>query len=207
MNGRRDAKSVIGPSDGGSTSLSLLFRLKANDAEAWERLVLLYAPLVYHWCHRFNLPAQDAADVFQEVFQSVAAKISAFRKEQPSDSFRGWLRIITQNKIYDHYRRLGREPQAAGGTEANLRFAQVPVAPDDEEIDDETPAYQQVMHRALEIIRCEFAPRTWQAFWRVTVDGQSPAEVGQELKMSPGNVRVAKSRVLHRLRQELGELM
>jgi RNA polymerase sigma-70 factor, ECF subfamily len=202
-----DANSTTSRSEGGSTSLSLLFRLKANDAEAWERLVLLYAPLVYHWCHKFSLPAQDAADVFQDVFQSVALKISAFRKEQPGDSFRGWLRIITQNKIYDHYRRAGREPQAAGGTEANLRFAQVPVAQDGEELGDEKQAYQQVMHRALEMIRGEFAPRTWQAFWRVTVDGQLPADVGQELKMTPGNVRVAKSRVLHRLRQELGELL
>jgi DNA-directed RNA polymerase specialized sigma24 family protein len=31
--------------------------------------------------------------------------------------------------------------------------------------------------------------------------------VAEELKMQPGTVRVAKSRVLQRLRQELGELL
>jgi RNA polymerase sigma-70 factor (ECF subfamily) len=153
------------------------------------------------------VPDQDAADVFQEVFQSVAAKIATFRKERPGDSFRAWLRVITRNKIYDHYRRVGREPQATGGTEANLRLAQLPVAEADDSDEAERRAHQQLMHRALDLIRCEFAPRTWQAFWRVTVDGQRPVDVAQELDMQPGTVRVAKSRVLSRLRNELGELL
>ena len=38
------------------------------------------------------------------------------------------------------------------------------------------------------------------------VDGKLPAEVAEELAMSPGAVRVAKSRVLKRLREELGGL-
>ena len=39
----------------GSTSRSLLIRARANDAEAWDRLVALYAPLVMHWCRRWQL--------------------------------------------------------------------------------------------------------------------------------------------------------
>ena len=61
--------------------------------------------------------------------------------------------------------------------------------------------------RALEMIRGEFEERTWAAFWRTTVEGQAPKDVGLSLSMSPGAVRVAKSRVLHRLREELGDLM
>jgi DNA-binding CsgD family transcriptional regulator len=36
--------------------------------------------------------------------------------------------------------------------------------------------------------------------------GKTAQEVARELSMQPGTVRVAKSRVLHRLRKELGEL-
>lgn len=205
MSRPHEAQSTTGPPEDDATSLSLLVRLKANDAAAWERLVLLYAPLVYYWCRKLDLPDQDAADVFQDVFQSVAAKIGNFRKERPGDTFRGWLRIITHNKIYDHYRRLGREPRAAGGTEANFRLSQLPAHDESEYLGEEKQAYQQLMHRALELIRCEFTPRTWQAFWRVVVDGQRPVDVAEELAMRPGTVRVAKSRVLQRLRQELGE--
>lgn len=203
-----DIQPVKGPSESDATSLSLLYRLKANEAAAWDRLVLLYAPLVYHWCRKLELPEQDAADIFQDVFQSLASKISTFRKEQPGDTFRGWLRTITHNKVYDHFRKQGREPQAAGGTEANIRFSQLEsLDRTTNSDDDEEQAYQQLVRRALELIREDFTPRTWQAFWRVTVDGQRPVDIAEELKMRPGAVRVAKSRVLQRLRQELGELL
>ena len=61
--------------------------------------------------------------------------------------------------------------------------------------------------RALDLIRGEFEERTWAAFWRTAVEGRAAKDVAAELTMSPGAVRVAKSRVLHRLRQELGDLM
>ena len=48
-----------------------------------------------------GLREDDAADVFQEVFQSVAAHLSAFRRDRSGDTFRGWLRTITRNKVND----------------------------------------------------------------------------------------------------------
>src|SRR5207249_1709645 len=101
-----------------STSRSLLQRVQANEPAAWDRLVSLYGPLVCHWCRRMGLPAQEIADVFQEVFQAVAAHLNRFHRDRPADTFRGWLRTITKNKVRDHYRRRRHEPQAAGGTEA-----------------------------------------------------------------------------------------
>src|SRR4051812_43084854 len=72
---------------GGATSLSLLERVRGNQAGAWERLVDLYAPLVYHWCRRAGLSADDAADVFQEVFRAVTAHIAEFRRDRAGDTF------------------------------------------------------------------------------------------------------------------------
>ena len=194
------------PSSG--TPRSLLERVKADDAASWDRLVRLYAPLVFHWCRRWELQEQDAADIFQEVFQAVATHIAGFRKEKAGDTFRGWLRTITRNKVHDHFRRLGREPGGVGGTDAQRRLAQVPAPP---EPDDggaaEVEAERGLFRRALELIRGEFEERTWRAFWRTAVDGQAPKDVGPELGMSPGAVRVAKSRVLQRLREELGDLL
>jgi RNA polymerase sigma-70 factor, ECF subfamily len=191
-----------------ATSRSLLERVRANDASAWEQLVRLYAPLVLHWCRRWGLQNQDCADVFQEVFQAVAAHIASFRREREGDTFRGWLRTITQSKVCDHFRRRGREPDGVGGTDAQRRMAQVP-APDSSEEDSaaEQTAEGRVVHQVLGLIRGEFEERTWQAFWRTAVEGQSAPEVAAALAMSPGAVRVAKSRVLHRLREELGDLM
>src|SRR5262245_9179854 len=89
----------------GATSRTLLERVRAGEATAWQQLVNLYSPLVLRCCRRWDLQDQDVADVFQEVFQAVALHIGSFRKEKPGDTFRGWLRTITRNKVYDHFRR------------------------------------------------------------------------------------------------------
>jgi len=190
-----------------STSRSLLHDLRANNPGAWNRLVHLYSPLVWQWCRKMQVPAQDIADVFQEVFQAVAGHLDRFRSDRPGDTFRGWLRTITQNKIHDHFRRRQHEPQAAGGTEAKAWWSRVAEAPDSEMETVESSAEDNLLfHRALEMIEGEFEPSTWRAFWRVVVDGQSPHDVASELGTSAGAVRVAKCRVLHRLRQELGDV-
>ena len=95
--------SQINPAPG-STSSGLLHRVKAGQAEAWGRLIDIYAPLIYDWCRHSGLQSQDAADVGQEVFATVARRIAEFRKEQPTSSFRGWLWTVTRNKIRDHFR-------------------------------------------------------------------------------------------------------
>src|SRR5262249_7352161 len=48
---------------GNLTSLSLLDRVKADDPQAWQRLVGLYTPLVCHWCARWQVTGTDADDV------------------------------------------------------------------------------------------------------------------------------------------------
>lgn len=88
-----------GPSSSGATSRTLIARVKADDPAAWERLVVLYGPLVYRWCRHRDLPEQETADVFQNVFQALAQHIAGFRKEKEGDTFRGWLRRITDNKV------------------------------------------------------------------------------------------------------------
>jgi RNA polymerase sigma-70 factor (ECF subfamily) len=189
-----------------STSRSLLARAGANDPAAWDRLIALYAPLVWSWCRKMHLPHQDTADVFQEVFQAVATHLPRFHKSEPGDTFRGWLRTITRNKVRDYFRRRRREPAATGGTDAQQQWSQVPEAAWDDEMLRPDAGDQQLFQRALRLIQCEFEERSWQAFWRVVVDGRSPQEVAAELAMSAGAVRVAKCRVLHRLRQELGDV-
>ncbi|MGH7201038.1 MAG: RNA polymerase sigma factor, partial [Planctomycetaceae bacterium] len=208
MNVRGTTMNAGRSRQGGSTSRSLLARLKENEPDAWERLVRLYAPLVVHWCRTLHLPEQDVADVLQDVFQSVALHIGGFRKERTQDTLRGWLRTITRNKVRDHFRRQRREPTAAGGSGAQWWFSQVPIAHPHPDAEDatESAVESDLYRRALDLIRSEFEERTWRAFWRVVVDGLTPKEVGEELSMRPGTVRVAKARVLHRLRQELGDL-
>lgn len=200
------------PGSGGSTSRSLLADARLADPAAWERLARLYAPLVAFWCQRWGVPGQDVADVLQDVFSSVARHLDDFRKDRPGDTFRGWLITIARNKTRDYFRRRAHEPTAAGGTEASMRFQQVVDGHPAEDADGagSDPASgaiaSDLLRRALESIRGEFHERTWRAFWGVVVEGRAAADVAADLDMRPGAVRVSKSRVLLRLRRELGDI-
>jgi len=192
-----------------STSRSLLADARLANPAAWERLVRIYAPLVASWCRRWNVPEQDLVDLVQEVFISVSSHLNRFRKERPADTFRGWLFTIARNKMRDHLRRRANEPSAVGGSEATQQLQQILDPPHiDREFENitDTVLMDGLLLTALELIRGEFQENTWQAFWGVVVDGRSAADVAADLNMKPGAVRVAKSRVLLRLRRELGDV-
>jgi RNA polymerase sigma-70 factor (ECF subfamily) len=65
----------------------------------------------------------------------------------------------------------------------------------------------QLYRQAVEQVRGEFEERTWHMFWRTVIEGRSTAAVAEELSTTPAAVRQAKSRVLRRLKQEMGELL
>ena len=184
-----------------STSSGLIERVRQQEPVAWQRLVRLYGPLVYSWCRRFGVPQTDAADVFQEVFRAVHSHIADFRRDEPGHAFRGWLWTITRNKIRDHFRRAAKRPQAAGGTRAMMQL--LGWAEDASSVFGEAPPSSSIL-AGMEIVQAEFEERTWQAFWRTTVDGMPTAQVAEELGISVNAVRLAKSRVLRRLREQLG---
>lgn len=192
----------------GSTSASLIARIRRHDGEAWRRLIESYGPLVYGWARQAGLQSSDAADVMQETFRSVAKSIDVFERNAPGDSFRGWLWTITRNKIRDHFRRLDKRREAHG-TPVELLLQQIPEQPPDElgssaAIDG---ASVRLVRAAVDEVKGEFETRTWQAFWQVTVEEQSAAEAAASLNMSVGALYVAKSRVLRRLREVLSGLL
>ena len=188
----------------GSTSTGLLLGVKAHDGEAWKRFVRLYGPLIAFWIQRTGLQPADAGDVLQEVLHAVARGINRFEKD--GGTFRGWLRTITRSKVADHFRHAKGTAAGEGGSDAYERILnfQETVQVDDDE--SEANALRLFRLRALEMIRGEFEPKTWQAFWRVTVDGQLAADVAADLDVTPSSVRLSKSRVLRRLREELGQI-
>lgn len=69
---------------------------------------------------------------------------------------------------------------------------------------------QHDLHVAKQLmaqVEPDFAPQTWTAFKRVTIDGRRADSVAAELGVSLNAVFIAKSRVLRRLRQEAAGLV
>ena len=184
------------------TSITLLERLRtSSDAEAWGRFVRIYTPFLFHWADRHGLQPSDAADLVQEVFAQLLKILPAFAYD-PQRSFRSWLFAIVGNK----WRELQRKRHALPVPHDSPPLATL-VSTNDASDFDETEYRSYVSGRALALIRQEFAPATWRAFWHVVVDGQPAEVVATELGLTRNAVYLARGRVLRRLRIELAGLV
>lgn len=189
------------PSD--NTSLTLIGSAKAREPEAWRRLVQLYSPAIFRWAKRAGLKDEDAADIVQDVWASVSTHLGRFQRDENTGTFRGWLWTIARNKVRDLARRRGDSAAGAGGTAAQIAIANIPEIEPSDETSHGAPS---MVERALEFIRPDFEPHTWQAFWRTTVLGQPAREVADDLGMAPNAVHQARFRIVKRLRKELTAL-
>ena len=141
------------------------------------------------------------------MFRSVSTAIERSHNDRDGDTFRGWLWTITRNKIRDFARSEQGKPHAVGGTDAYAQLIDVPDRePDTDGGTRTSPPVNRLIHRALELIRGEFQESTWNAFRLTALEGLNATEAAKELDSTPQAVRQAKSRVLRRLRAELGEV-
>lgn len=189
------------------TRASLLSRAKIQDPQAWNELVDLYGPLISYWGRRCGLDAAQAGDIVQEVFASVAKAISRYEAKRDSGAFRAWLWTITANKVRDYFRREDSLLAATGGSTA---LGELHAIPDPATIPDQEPTESEqisaLLQRAMEQVQGEFESRTWEIFQRSVVDQIPSHVVAQEFQISAAAIRQTKSRVLRRLRQQLGDL-
>jgi RNA polymerase sigma-70 factor, ECF subfamily len=192
---------------GSSTHASLILRVRERESPAWCELIDLYGPLVAHWCRRCGLDSHATADRVQEVFTSVAQGVERYQPQRSSGSFRAWLWTITRNKIRDAIRRDKHHIAPKGGSTA---VGQLQRIPDENSLPDSEPTSPEILStlvaRGLEQVRGEFEPRSWAVFERSVIDGQATASVAEEFQLKPASVRQIRSRILRRLRQQLGDL-
>jgi RNA polymerase sigma-70 factor (ECF subfamily) len=185
-----------------STPASLLRRLQQpHDPVAWGRFVDLYSGLLLRWARGLHLQDADAADLVQDVFTTLVRVLPTFDYDQHK-SFRGWLRTVLRNRYRDWARRRGLEPRQADAavlTELADR--------DGGAVFEEEEYRRHLVGRALELLRDEFRPTTWQAFWEHGVRGRPAGEVAAELGLTPGAVYAARFRVLARVREHLQEML
>lgn len=187
-----------------STDFNLLKRSVMQEEGAWQELVQRYTPVVFQWAKRIGAREEDAADVAQTVMINLYRRLSSFDPERENASFRSWLWAITRNALYDKFRRDNGKPVGQGGSAHLQRIAEVAA------LTDSTVSHfgssdelEERLHQVLLKIQIEYKESTWNAFWLTTVENHTSAEAGEALGISKAAVRMAKARVLKRLRDEM----
>ena len=187
------------------TRPTLLFRIRdAQDQEAWERFIDLYAPLVYGYLRKRGLQDADSADLTQDVLRQVAAAAKSLEYDAKRGTFRGWLFRVVQNRLTDHWRKEGIREHGAGDTNAQQQLNELPQPGGlDPSAEWDADYERQLFHYAANIVKQDFTPATWQAFWLTSVEGQPGKDVAEKLGLSVAAVYLAKGRVMTRLKNQV----
>jgi RNA polymerase sigma-70 factor (ECF subfamily) len=165
----------------------LAARLKAGDAQAWERCYRLWYPRLFTYAYRRLGDREAAADIASETFVRALREVGRYDPQRLS--LAGWLFRLAHDRTVDHIRRLSRRPV-------------VPL-----EAGEAGPAVDST-ERAV-----ERRDLLW-ALARLTNDqqavlllrfygGLSAEETGKVLGKPPGAVRALQFRALRQLRRLL----
>jgi RNA polymerase sigma-70 factor (ECF subfamily) len=188
------------------TRASLLLRIRNfNDADAWKQFVAVYEPVISGYLRRRGLREADAADVAQETLQAIARSIDRFVYDPSKGHFRGWLLTIARRQLGQllEARSKAVVPVGSGQT---IIHEMLNEHPDEQEAQQwDRDCEQQALRWAMDQVRHEFEPRTWQAFYATAVELTAPQDVAKQLDMNVGSVYTARSRVTARLREVIEE--
>lgn len=188
------------------TRTSLLMQVRdVKDHAAWARFVDLYGPMIHTWCLQWNLQDADARDVTQSLIVKLYEVMHDFRYDQTKGSFRGWLRTVTRNAVYN----LGRERNdlhhATGDSGVRRQLQNEPARADlarriQEGFDLE------LLDTASRKVRKRVAAHTWRAFEMIEYENVPVAEIAAETGLQIAMVYVARSKVKKMLTEELSIL-
>lgn len=199
---------------GESTSLTLLKRLREHpdSAEAWERLVAFYRPLLLRWVVRWGLQDAEAENLAQEVLLEVVRLLPGFQHSGRPGAFRLWLRNILTNRVREFLRRRRSHPW--------FFFSEWPRRAKARRLLDELETQDRPLNRLWDeehdqhvvreiwsilegkLLKGKVSERDVKAF-RLVVEGtMKPADVAKHLGISVALVWQIKSRILRELREE-----
>jgi RNA polymerase sigma factor (sigma-70 family) len=167
------------------TDAELVQRCRAGDPDAWEELVDRFSRYVYAVSVKgFRLGAEDADDVFQEVFARVFARLDTLRDDS---ALRPWIAQLTRRLCIDTISSGAREQPAA-------EIVEEEGAVDLDEIDEAFTVREAVT--TLPEVCQEILDRFFSR-------DQSYRTISSELDLPAGTIASRIARCLRKLREEL----
>lgn len=155
--------------------------------------------MIYRFARRRGLQDADARELVQNVLVAVARAVERWQPDTEKGRFRAWLFRIARNQLINmvQQRRLD---AASGGTAEWIAISQLDSSTN--QTSQHLVDYRRELFRvAAAHVRDNFQETTWEAFWRTSVLEQPIDAVARQLGISVGAVYIARSRVIHRLKE------
>jgi RNA polymerase sigma-70 factor, ECF subfamily len=197
------------PADGspaaGAEETVLIRQAQAGDRSAFDALVRQYDQVVLRLVLRVAGTADEASDLFQEVFLKVYRSLSHFRFES---RFSTWLYRVVTNVCLDHLRRkqTRREVQAPASEDGQPEYFHA-LADDRPAFDPERRLRSKEISRRLRTALERLTARERMVFELRHYEGLKLKMIGQMCGTSEETAKNCLFRATQKLRTELGDLM
>lgn len=177
--------------------------LRASDPEdhsAFEEFALYYDPFISVILHKMAIKSNDFSDLKQELLLKLWKKLKLFNIDHDKASFRGWLRTVIRNSVFEYFRKKNRDKSVEltetlelyCGTDDNNEL--------DNLIDEEWKKH--VIQIALDHIGKLFTGHAVEVF-QLTMDGVSVQDIAEKFSIRESSVYNLRSRVKDKFQQEL----
>jgi RNA polymerase sigma factor (sigma-70 family) len=186
-----------------TTTALLEYLADPANEDVWREFDARYRPILVAFGRRLGLSSEDAVDAAQETLVRFVASYRQGRFDRTRGRLRSWIIGIARHCIMDiHNARATRRERRGISAVDQVPDEDGLVAIWDAERDE------AILARGIEQLRARSAadPRTLEAFERVALRRQRPADVAVQLDMTPNDVYLAKHRCLKRLREIVAEL-
>lgn len=192
-----------------ATRRSLIDRLANwDDQRRWQEFFDTYWKLIYAAARRSGLTDAESQDVVQETIITVARQIEKLRYDPAIGSFKGWLLQITRWRIGDQLRKRDRAVKLQSNDDQ--RTATIERVPDPNAVDLEAfwekEWQQNLFAAAITRVKKKVDPKQFQIFDCYVRKEWSAQEVARKLRVSVGQVYLARHRVGALLKKEIKAL-
>jgi RNA polymerase sigma factor (sigma-70 family) len=187
------------------SSLFVRLRLDPKDEAAWRDFVGRYGRLIYAWARDRGLADADCEDVRQKVLTRLVAVLRTFEYDR-TQSFRGYVCVMTQRAVSDLLDECRRRPRAGGEGVAGL-LASV-AARDDLGRRLEEEHEREIFEEACRRVQRDVSPEAWRRYW-LTVPaglgggGLSPKEAAAREGVPVARIYQARYLITPRLTEEV----
>jgi RNA polymerase sigma-70 factor (ECF subfamily) len=172
------------------SGLDELARRVRTDRDAFAALYDRYYPRILSYCARRLYSRAVGEDLTSDVFLTAARKIDTFRGQSDGE-FSQWLYTIATNKINEHLRNFSRRRALLEAAAQSKRVGQTETHDNTDHLD--WPAvYDAIL---------QLKPREQALISLRYMQDLPHDQIAEITGLKPGNVRVALSRALDKLRR------
>jgi len=181
---------------GASTDTRLVKECLAGNEDAWSTLIDKYKALIYSIPIKYQMPPQEAADVFQAVCMELLARLPDIREPK---ALPAWLMQVTHHQCF----RWKRQQQRVMSSDSETGVPEPEIPPIAEFLVRQTQE-EQILREAVSALTPQCQKLVVALFFESPV--RPYAEIATELGLAVGSIGFTRQKCIERLRRSLQKM-